>query len=50
MSYDKLLKENPVMQYTSAFYFTYGWTRFYGSGYFAWVNREKADFERVGAL
>lgn len=35
------------MLYSAAFYFTYGWNRFYGSGAFAWVNLERADFERV---
>lgn len=36
------------MLYMSACYFTYGWNRFYGSGAFAWVNLERADFERRG--
>lgn len=36
------------MLYTSAFYFTYGWNRFYGSGAFAWVKLETEDFECVG--
>lgn len=36
------------MRYTSAFCFTYGWTRFIGSGAFAWVKTENADYECLG--